>query len=367
MSTENDLPRRHRRTVQFQPPPPIVQREEVEPPPPKAVLAPCPRWLQVAAFLYATLLLALSTINLLGSDRWWWSALNQYLPQWVWGLVPVALVPIYLKQCRRAIWMPIGMILWVLIPIMDFRFALIRPTTVDQKGTYLRLMTYNVKNGHYGHSQMTHTIEEANADIILLQQAHGTYKDELVTYLNKYHVQRVDQYIFASKFPILESSIQDLSVLPMHLVALRCKLAIGTRIATVYSVHLLSPRNGISGIRKSSEIMYWNNRIRQIQGYRLAEYLRHEWGPVLLAGDLNTPVQSSLSEHLSDVNLYNAFNLVGRGYGYTYGHTLPLRHSFARIDHIYLSRDWVALNCFTGSAEGSDHRPLIADLFLPEH
>ncbi len=363
--SDMNSPRRLRRTTRFQPPPLAPEEEDTETPRP--VTRPlCPKWLAVATFLYALFLLALTAINLIGSDRLWWTALNQYLPQWVWGITPCCLLFAFVKRYRRGMWAAILMVLWVVFPIMDFRYALWHPNVENRKGTRLRLMTYNVKNGYYGHDRMTRTIEEANADVILLQQAHGTYKDGLVPYLSKYHVFMVDQYIFASKFPILEADTRDLNVPQSRLVALRCRLAIGKRVVTVYSVHLLSPRRGITNFRKNTEAMFWNNRIRKIQGYRLGQYLKYEWGPVLLAGDLNAPVQSSITEHLGDANLYNAFNLAGRGYGYTYGHTLPLRHSFTRIDHIFASREFVTLDCFTGSAEGSDHRPLIADMFLPD-
>lgn len=361
--SDGAAPRRHRRVVRFQPPSKASAGEAT----PVAPSAPsCPSWLAFVAFFYALFLLALTSINLIGSDLLWWTALNQYLPQWIWAIAPCFLLLAFIKNYRRGVWAAILMILWVIFPIMDFRFALTRPVVGSQKGARLRLLTYNVKNGYYGHEKMTRAIEEANADVILLQQAHGTYKNGLVSYLSKYHIFMADQYIFASKFPILEADTRDLSVLPSRLVALRCKIAIGKRVATLYSAHLLSPRRGILGIRKNSDMMDWNNRIRKIQGYRLGQYLKYEWGPVLLAGDLNAPVQSATTQYFTDANLYNAFNLAGRGYGYTYGHTLPLRHSFTRIDHIFLSREFVTLDCFTGSAEGSDHRPLIADLFLAE-
>lgn len=365
--SDKNAPRRLRRTTRFQPTSLSSEEkgEAVQATPHTAVPPLCPKGLAVTTFLYALFLIVLTAVDLLGSDRWWWIAPNQYLPQSVWGIVPCCLLLIFIKRYRRGVWAAILMILWVGFPIMDFRFALARPNVGDRKGTHLRLLTYNVKNGYYGHERMTRTIQEANADIILLQQAHGTYKNELVSYLSKYHLYIVDQYILASKFPILEANTRDLNVPQSRLVAQRCRLAVGKRVVTVYSVHLLSPRRGITGMRKNSEALYWNNRIRQIQGYRLGEYMKQEWGPVVLAGDLNAPVQSSITEALTDANLYNAFNLVGHGYGYTYGHTLPLRHSFTRIDHIYLSRDFVTLDCFTGSAKGSDHRPLIADLFLP--
>ena len=63
------------------------------------------------------------------------------------------------------------------------------------------------------------------------------------------------------------------------------------------------------------------------------------------------------------LGLRDAFASAGRGYGYTYGHTLRPRFSFLRIDHILVSPDF-AVRDEPASAVTTrpDHRPVIADL-----
>ena len=68
---------------------------------------------------------------------------------------------------------------------------------------------------------------------------------------------------------------------------------------------------------------------------------------------------------LRSTRLQDAFGAAGRGYGYTYGHTLRPRWSYMRLDHILFSRDFVALDSRAGSAVGSAHRPVVADLAYP--
>ncbi len=333
-----------------------------EPPPPKA--------LQVITYLYGFWLIALVALGYLGTDIFWWGAYNQYLPQWVWGVPVLVLLVWFWKSYRQGTWLPCLMLLWVIFPVMDFRWSMHNTNLKGVSGTHLRVLTYNVKNGHYGQEEMTRNIQEAHADIILLQQSHGTYKDSLAKFLQGWNTQVVNQYVFATKYPILEAELRDLSVSTIRIHALRCRLKIKERVVTVYTVHLLSPRSGLNALRNRSERflerMMDNNQVRQIQAIRLGNYLKQEFGPVLLAGDLNAPVQSMLYQEMTDSNLYNAFNAAGRGYGYTFGHISPARHDFVRIDHIFLSREWVTLDCWTGSPVGSDHRPLIADLFLPD-
>jgi len=65
------------------------------------------------------------------------------------------------------------------------------------------------------------------------------------------------------------------------------------------------------------------------------------------------------------VGLRDAFASAGRGWGFTYGHTLRPRVSFLRIDHVLVSDDVAAVRSFVGGKEASDHRPVIADLRLP--
>ena len=64
------------------------------------------------------------------------------------------------------------------------------------------------------------------------------------------------------------------------------------------------------------------------------------------------------------LGLRDAFASAGRGYGYTYGHTLRPAFSFLRIDHVLVGPEFEVRDCFVGGDEGSDHRPVIADIAL---
>jgi len=85
---------------------------------------------------------------------------------------------------------------------------------------------------------------------------------------------------------------------------------------------------------------------------------------LIVGGDLNAPPASLASRTLTDSGLVDAFAAGGRGYGYTFGHSLRLRRSFLRLDRILVSRHFAVVAAHVGSATGSDHRPVIADLVL---
>ena len=65
-----------------------------------------------------------------------------------------------------------------------------------------------------------------------------------------------------------------------------------------------------------------------------------------------------------DQGFRDAFSSAGWGYGFTHGHSLRPHFSTTRIDHILVSHELGVADCFVGGKEGSDHRPVIADLWI---
>jgi endonuclease/exonuclease/phosphatase (EEP) superfamily protein YafD len=63
----------------------------------------------------------------------------------------------------------------------------------------------------------------------------------------------------------------------------------------------------------------------------------------------------------------DAFTSAGVGYGYTVGHALRPGVSLLRLDHLLVSADIGVAQCFAGSAAASEHRPVVADLWLRRH
>ena len=83
-------------------------------------------------------------------------------------------------------------------------------------------------------------------------------------------------------------------------------------------------------------------------------------GPVLLAGDFNTPPESAIFRRLW-TPYTDAFGAAGWGWGYTFigGRTR------VRIDHILAGPGWYCERCWVGPDVGSPHRPVITDLTWP--
>jgi hypothetical protein len=83
--------------------------------------------------------------------------------------------------------------------------------------------------------------------------------------------------------------------------------------------------------------------------------------PVIVAGDFNTPPDSSLYRQVWN-GYANAFSNVGLGFGWTQRVSIRGLSFSTRIDHILSGRGLVPRLCQVGPDVGSDHLPLLADI-----
>ena len=308
-------------------------------------------------------------MNTVGPERWWFGNLNLYLPQWPWALPCVAIGPWYLMSAWRWSWIPLLMLGWVFGPLMGLSLG---PARIMPKpdGARLRVMTYNVKWGFRDAAAVLQNIAAASPDVILMQDSAGATESKLAA-LRKpgWNEVRLNQYTVLSKYPVSEPTEQWTTPDRTH-SCMRCVLQLGARAVTLYDVHFITPRwalgsfadNGPDGTLDLEQ----NANLRELEAFMLADRIRAEKGPLILAGDLNAPIQSRACKSLFRAGLRDAYSEAGVGYGYTYGQSTPLERPFVRIDHILVSPEWAILNCREGSSLGSDHSPVVADLVLPD-
>jgi vancomycin resistance protein VanJ len=346
-------------------------------------------WLLTLIFAYMAILAAITILNGLGADRLWFGALNLYLPQVVWAIPGILLSAFALKVAWQWTWIPLLGIAWVLGPIMGFCWPLNTPQQ-SRAGMPLRVMTWNVKYNHHdklAHSALMRDIERNNPTVVVLQEAQGMLNGPFGDYFSKWNVRSYGQYIIASRLPLGELRILRISFPGEETTCpgtkhtcVRTQLQIGDTSVALYNVHFESPRWGLDALRvvrrdpwylpKAIQQLENNVVARLTQVRTLQKYVRQEKGPVIIAGDLNSPDTSLVCATLRAVDLHDAFAEGGKGYGYTYGHFL-LKHripalniSWMRIDHIMISSQFQSRHCWTGTSKASDHRPVIADLAL---
>ncbi len=344
-----------------------------------------PVWLLTLLFTYAAFLIVLTVVNQYGADRWWPGAFNLYLPQAVWALPGLLLLFVVFKVDRRWLWLPLLDIVWVAGPLMGFCWPS-HGTQESPGGLPLKVMTWNVKYGIHdklAHQALLSDIVLNNPNVVMFQDAGGILNGSLGEHFRKWNVRSYGQYVIASRLPLGELQVRQLSFPGDGHVCVRTQLQIGGMTVALYNVHLESPRLGLNALRvvrnkpgrlPSAVQSFENNveaRFTQVQA--LQEYVRQERGPVILAGDLNSPEASLVCSTLRAAGLHDAFAEGGSGYGYTYGHFLlqhrlpALNYSWMRIDHIMMSSHFQTRRCWTGTGKASDHRPVIADLVLKQN
>jgi vancomycin resistance protein VanJ len=308
----------------------------------------------------------------------WWLELSRYVPYPAY-LLP-ALLALLLSFWLGRAWVAASAVTLVLVLTIMMGGVWPRP---DAGGTAVRLMTYNVKaylaaRHGGGFDRLAREVALHDPDILVMQDAHESHgaSDRSVfesgPVFDYPHVQVVDQYVVASRFPLRDCALRHIGRHSEALAYVRCVVeAKGVEIQLV-TVHFESPRSGLNAARREGleGAADWQRNFQERLGQSralagaLAGELAADRRPLVLAGDLNAPESSSVIRTLLALGLRDAFSTAGRGYGYTYGQALKVGFSFLRIDHILVSPEIGVARCFVGNGEASEHRPVIADLLL---
>ena len=243
----------------------------------------------------------------------------------------------------------------------------------------VRMMTYNVK-GYLARGQadgfelILREIALHQPDILVLQDAKELTNAEINApgtfraLFGDRHVYGHLEYVVVSRYPLKECKPRTSPFGDRAQVHVHCILEVGGTELSVITAHLMSPRYALGAVRmgRPRATDEWNENLaaRMSQAEALAADVRASWRPVILAGDLNAPDSSAVVRTLLATGMRDAFASGGKGYGYTWGHSLRPGISFLRIDHILVTPEIGVRECFVGSKLASPHRAVIADLFL---
>jgi len=252
----------------------------------------------------------------------------------------------------------------------------------------VRFMTYNVKSylalkRPDGVHELAQEIFEHQPDILVMQDAGQLVDVEghvrspnllRVIGAGHPHVFAADEYVVVSRWPIRQCRHGAIPVGDEPHVFVHCDIEVDGRVLQVITAHLITPRKGLRA--KHQGQAHWlgldewqdNMLLRARQAGLLAEYLRQlPAGPRIVAGDLNATEPSVVVQTLLNTGLRDVHSAASVGYGFTHGHSLLKGLSFLRIDHVLVSPDIAVFDAFTGGAQASQHRPVIADLYLHRH
>ena len=328
---------------------------------------------------FAVLGVAVPALMLAGAYRAeplgsWWLELLQYAPYPAF-LLP-ALLAVVLSWRLNWAWrvIAIGALGLVMTVIMGLAFG-----HADAGSGALRMMTYNIKAQRAArHPGVFEALEREVArqrpDLLVMQDAGELSAARrnspalAQAIFGGRHVFSHDQYIVVSRYPLRDCRAGDLSFRGQPHSYVRCIVTVDGSEVELFAAHLLSPRRGLNATRREGAegIDDWQQNFedRLSQSRALAGDVAKRELPLIVAGDLNAPETSPVVRTLLDRGLRDAFSSAGRGYGYTHGHSTMLAISFLRIDHILVSPEIGVVDALAGGKDGSEHRPVIADLVL---
>ena len=323
-----------------------------------------------------TLLLALHLLlRVTIKDATWWLAfVNQFTPFYFLPLI--GLLPLALAFKTRRVALQLLVLLAVGAAAYGPRF--IPRATAASDGDSLRVITFNVwgNNQHLG--DVERWLREQDADLILMQETGDSFTGTLKANLIDLYPYQSSPIIWGnttlSRYPISNEEMLDVGdgAPTQH----RLTLDVNGQSVTVYNIHLHVPTQNrqhfnLPDIHPVVNLaLHFNPERRDNQIRTLIPMLESESGPFIVAGDFNTSDQSAIYGELAAV-MSDSFAEAGFGMGPSWRTDVDPSTPFflpplVRIDYIWHSDQFEAVNAQQGPVLGSDHLPLMATLELAE-
>lgn len=232
----------------------------------------------------------------------------------------------------------------------------------DGRGTVLRLVTHNLYVNNRRPAALAEWLAAQNADVIVFQEINEQTAAIMAAAQNRYPHQVFGWPKYYEERPELRYALNGLAILSRHPLGDPAPFFQTKWSSPVLAADLLLPEGGqvrLVVVHTSNPVRRSGLRSRNQLMAALATQLRRHHGPLVVAGDFNaTPYTPAFARFLQDAGLTTV-----RAYPGTYPQLagdfgLPIDHVLVRGVRI---ADIEALDAF-----GSDHRPLRADLVVPE-
>jgi endonuclease/exonuclease/phosphatase family metal-dependent hydrolase len=220
----------------------------------------------------------------------------------------------------------------------------------------LRLFSANVYDANPHVGWIAEEIKAAAPDLVALQEVDP----DGATALRKSGVLTRFPYSLAevrtgpsgigiwSRYPLTDERVKDVGGIPF----VSATVGLGGRRLRLYTVHMVAPLG--------NDRSRWRTQLRWVDAA-----VQGERGPLVVVGDFNaTRFHRSLRRLLSD-RLVDAHERRGRGWATTWPRDQWPLPPLMRLDHVLVSPDIGVRSIREGLGEGSDHRPIIADLAPP--
>jgi endonuclease/exonuclease/phosphatase (EEP) superfamily protein YafD len=322
----------------------------------------------------------------LGDSAWPFNFFNLFTPLY---FAPLALVvpALALLRARRAAL--VGVALLALALTWPIQWYWPRGEATPTPGALtVRVLTFNALRSNHELGVDSDWLRAQNADVLFLQEMSEYYGQYWVQWLDEqypYWVQHGTN-ITMSRHPLRDGGAHRAPTLPDaqnensqtaddgQSVEVRFGLSLLTlegQTIALYNVHMPQPVDPARfGLRNSFQRMAANyaTAYRDTFIRALLDVLRAETRPFIAGGDFNTHDQNAIYAEIAAL-MNDSFRAraYGPGWSWPVGENtslnLPLP-PFLRLDYIWHSDDFRALQAWQGPALSSDHVPLVALLEL---
>jgi vancomycin resistance protein VanJ len=324
-------------------------------------------WLNRLCWLY--LALALLAVGIVWgiSDRHWLGTSALFGPRWLLLLPLIPLVPAAVLVRKRNLPLLALAALVALLPVMGLQFGwrgLIEPSGSDEE--MLRVATLNAMGQVEPVFELVRLMRDWRVDVAAVQECSRRAADQLVSHPD-WHVRETGGLCLLSRHPIESAELVEWRELDVARsqglggsgTLVRHRVRTPARELELVNLHLETPRKGLEQLRYGMSIspVGGNAMIREIGSRRAWEALGSDRSNLLVLGDFNMTVESSIYR-TTWAEFGNAFSQAGWGFGMTKDNGW-IR---ARIDHVLTGEAWVARRAWVGPDVGSDHWPVFAEL-----
>ena len=338
-------------------------------------LPPLKRLVLKAAFVYLGLLLLWFVAHLLLGDGFGYLGLINAVAVYLFAPLPLAmLAALWLRDWRLGAAGLLGAALfaWLWGPLLWPKVQ-VQPT-----GPVLRVMTFNILDREGNPDDLLASIRAEQPDVLFMQEVSPDLAGTLGSALqNELPFQVTEPHYSSNGLAVFSRyAIQNMDIVlggqwqgtPQVL-----RLDWQGQQVTMVNFHALST----GGL--------WPPFVRYSTGERnraaaaLANFVAGETGPVIAAGDLNSTRLNTPFRLLTAV-LQDAWEQAGQGLGHTFpapvfpGQSVTqvsdflIPHWIAGLDHIFYTGGFQASHAWLAQFHGgSDHRGVVAELFLDAH
>jgi endonuclease/exonuclease/phosphatase (EEP) superfamily protein YafD len=230
---------------------------------------------------------------------------------------------------------------------------------------FIRILSSNLNTQNKSYSKILSVVREEKPDIAVFIEVSNAWVKQLDSLMDilPYSIKKPNSYNLGiavySKQPLTNASINLFGTENNNSIV--GNFTINGQLISLIATHPLPPV-------KST---FFHSRNQQLE--KISQYIQKLKTPVVMVGDLNITMWSPYYKRfINKTGLHNA----RKGFGIlpswptkaSYSQSAPL-FSFVLsipIDHCLISPEIKVKNIRTGPNVGSDHRPLIADLVIPQ-